>query len=334
MVKLLKKSNVSVRPFVTFKNWELQNVNPDYILLTEDECPIFTSYVPQSYVIDNCCTCSFDNCFPTISLALEVQPITSQSYIRDGENKSGFFYEVGDKYYSSASNPLNRDFTYKRLVYNTTKTLFYNDYQDPLYLFGIENYFGSGSNFEKRIIHNKIRTYNISNHVYGEKIQPHTFYINDFSDFDQAIYAKDDGLTNLTILNKLFNSYEKIEPNHIYSGSTQFYDPENDRFGYVVASWKDYILVGSPMDVESNTFGRSGAAHIFKWDSEENRYRFVRKFYSPYTRNGISQELYHDSSNTLLTEFNNILLLNDDYSLNDRFGKTLDVDSENAVIGA
>lgn len=329
-MKNLKRHNVNTHQFVTFKNWNIQNIYNSNILLTEDNCPLFTSYVPESYVVDNCCTCSYDLCFQTSSLCIEYQEYADQSYIRDGENKSGIFYEYSDKYYNSKDNPVNRDGTYKRVIYSTAKQLFYNDYENPLQLFGIENY---QDNKEKRILHEKIRLFNITNNVYGEKIQPTTVRIKDFSDFDQPVYITDDGFTNLKVTNKIFDNNQLISPNHIYDEPI-FYDSEHDRFGYVVSSWNNYILIGCPMDFESNNRSKNGTVHLYKWDDDTKKYRFLKKFDSLYSRNGISQELGHDSTNTLLTEFNNVLLINDSYSANNAFGKSICIDDEIVVIGA
>jgi hypothetical protein len=331
MIKPIPRSDVVVRPFTTFKNWSLQNQTYESFLTTENGCPLFTSYTTESGQ-----PCNVDPCFASYSLASEVQPVNADVTIQIGKNKSGLFYPVGDSYYNADNNPVNRDGTYQRLIYNSTKTLFYNDFDNPLELFGIQDY-DSGKEI-RNIPTASIIIANIKSQIFGDKIQPSAVVITDNSSIDQQVIMADDGYTNLIISNSILVNEQEVGAVVEITGSS-YYEPAHDRFGSSVSAWGGYVISGAPIDNDSFSFPKAGASYLYKFDSTQNSYRPIKKFYSPFSQNGFALETSYDDTNLLMTEIGFFLELNsgggnNGYSLNDQFGISVAIDSNTLAIGS
>ena len=328
MIKPIPKSDVVVRPFTTFKSWYLQNQTFDSVLLTEDGCPLFVNYTE-----DSGSNCGASSCFASSSLALEVQDVDTRVSVKEGQQLSGYFYPVGNAFYNSESNPTNRDGTYKRLVYNTTKNLFYNKFNNPLELFGIQDY-DSGKEI-RDITSDKIIVADISNGTYGERIQSGTVVISDNSSVDQQVTFRDDGYTNLIIDAGTLINVQQLGAEPEITGSS-YYEAAHDRFGRSVAAWNGYTIVGCPLDNESFSNPKAGSAYLYKYDPNQNKYRYIKKFYSPYSQNGFATEVGFDNDNLLMTELGFFLELDgaSGYSVNDNYGVAVDIDSNTLAIGS
>ena len=140
------------------------------------------------------------------NLALQQQEDDFVKYQR-GLNISGTFYQVGDQNYNSSSNPTNTDGTYMRLVYNTNKNLFYNTYNNPVQLWGVEN-FNLQSTY--RILTDVMDVFTIPRSYFGEKISPYSVKIID-NQFDSEYIIVDDGNQNLILSGSYFSMYQEIE---------------------------------------------------------------------------------------------------------------------------
>ena len=320
MLKPIPRSNVVVRPFTTFKNWTLQNQNYDSFLTTEDDCPLFIDYT-----IDVNMPCSASICYSSSSLALEAQTVNSQISIQDGEYIQGIFYPNRD--------PINRDGSYKRLVFNTIKTMFYNNFDNPLELFGIQDY---DSGLEKRAIWDSVIAGNISNQIYGERIQSGSVTIIDNSSVDQQVILHDDGYTNLIVTNNTLVTEQVIGAPPIEASSSAYYDPAHDRVGSSVSAWNGYVIAGAPMDAESFSEPKAGSAFLYKYDSSQNKYRSIKRFYSPFSQEGYATEVGFDDNNLLMTEIGNFLNLDgpDGWAVNDSFGEAVSINDGTLAIGA
>ena len=103
MIKQLTDSNITVRPFTTYKNWEIQS-------------------------IDSSSTNTFG----------ESTYFSNKITISEGISCSGIFYDSGSPYYNPETEPINANGEYKRITYSVTQAMFYNDYNNPLKRFGVE----------------------------------------------------------------------------------------------------------------------------------------------------------------------------------------------------
>lgn len=203
MIKSLNRDDVQVTPFVAKKLWNPTNIEAtDLILwmsgsLSGSISHIYIDYGDGTSVPTTSSTCD---------LALQQQEDNFVQYHR-GLNITGTFFPVGNQYYNSSSNPVNIDGTYMRLVYNTNKQLFYNTYDNPVQLWGVEN-FNLQSTY--RILTDVMDVFTIPKNYFGEKISPHSVIIIDSQD-DSTYLIKDDGNQNLILSGSYFSTYQEIE---------------------------------------------------------------------------------------------------------------------------
>src|ERR1035441_10441816 len=127
MIKHINHQNVSTTPFVATKARALSNIQNANTVILEPAGYTDGTNVSLDYV-------DYNGGNPIINrecdIALEQQGIDSISY-EEGIIGSGTF--------DSASDARNTDGTYKSLVHRTTKNSFYNSYQNPTEIFGVEH---------------------------------------------------------------------------------------------------------------------------------------------------------------------------------------------------
>jgi len=218
MIKDLKRYQIQLTPFQATKDWAVNNVDNDDLLLFEstgsdDGEPIDLEYIdynPDSALNNYNC-----------QIALEQQAADVISH-RDGEQLTGPFYPDSD--------PTNIDGTYQRSVYSQIRTSFYNTYRNPTQIFGIENIdFERGKT--KRRIAEKLRLFDVPRSVFGDKIIPSSVVIYDNS-LDNDYTITDDGYGNLQAGTNLFSKQQEIG------------DFDNDFAGGYSSVCDDYFLSG------------------------------------------------------------------------------------------
>jgi hypothetical protein len=324
MLKKINRSDVILRPFNTFKKWNLDTTNTDTILLTENGGEILTYKVTSS--------CTYVN---SGALSLQNQYWDSLLYSQEGLSIPGIFFDKNDPYYNAQSNPLNWNGTYKRITYSSLNKMFYSNLDNPLKMFGVE-YADESLTGQKEIrnINNRAVVLNIAQPAFGEKIRPSTVNIYDYSNHDDVYYIVDDGYTNLFLSGSYFSSFiQDIQP-PLNFDTQKFYDPTHERFGSSVSAYTNYVLVGCPMDSSSMAFPQAGAAFLYRIDPDTGNYRFIKKMFSPFTQNGFAEEQAWDSSNILMSEIGFYLLHEDEYSYLDKFGSTISINNDFIAIGA
>lgn len=92
--------------------------------------------------------------------------------------------------------------TYKRIIYDQTKNLFYNDSKDPTKLLGLEN-LDVILDGKKRVIYDRIKVVTIPQAYFGDKIMENSVEIIENSS-DQTYTVVDDGKGNLHVKEKVF----------------------------------------------------------------------------------------------------------------------------------
>lgn len=196
MIKDLKRYQIQLTPFQSTKDWAVNNVDNDDLLVFESTGSDDGEPIDLEYIDYNPDSASNNyNC----QIALEQQAADVISF-RDGEQLTGPFYPDSD--------PTNIDGTYQRSVYSQIKTSFYNTYRNPVELFGIENIdFERGKT--KRRIAEKLRLFYVPRSVFGDKIIPSSVTIYDNS-LDNNYTITDDGYGNLQAGTNLFSKQQEI----------------------------------------------------------------------------------------------------------------------------
>ena len=110
MLKTLTKFDTTTTPYIATKNWNLSNISNNDLVLAESGNSVAVESVKYHYTYIE--TSSF------CSLAKEDQSNDLAQY-REGIKISGLFYPDQDIQ--------NIDGTYKRVIYNQIKTMFYNN---------------------------------------------------------------------------------------------------------------------------------------------------------------------------------------------------------------
>ena len=94
-----------------------------------------------------------------------------------------------------------------RLVYSTNKQLFYNTYNNPTQLWGVENF---NLDTTYRILTDVMDVFTIPRIYFGEKISPYSVKIID-NQYDSNYVIVDDGNENLILSGSYFSTYQEIE---------------------------------------------------------------------------------------------------------------------------
>jgi hypothetical protein len=194
-------------PFITVKGWALSNTDPQELLLTEktgSEEPVALEYM--DYTVGD--TGSLNR---ECNIALEQQS-TDLAISEEGISGSGKFFPDREAINAKTGN-------FKRLVHDQTYRAFYNRYNNPLQIFGIDNIdFPLAKN--NRYLANKFLMFTIPRLIFGERITENTVVLYD-QNFDDNIIINDDGDGNLVAKENLFSKIQEVRDfgNFIFTGS-------------------------------------------------------------------------------------------------------------------
>ena len=209
MIKHINPQNILNSPFIAVKAHAASNTeNNDCILLEDGENCLALEYIDYNDGVPTLnCTCN---------IALEQQANDSLNC------QEGI---TGSRAFNSASDPRNFDGTYKSLVYRTIQNTFYNTYQNPVEIFGIENIDFPLSNTHRNIS-NQFRIFSIPPLQMGDKIHPQSVQIYDDL-LDDNVTIFDDGDQNLIAGYNLFSKVQEIRsypsgsnPQQIFPGTS------------------------------------------------------------------------------------------------------------------
>jgi len=181
MIKHINHQHFLTTPFVAAKSWHLYNRDPDDLAILE---PMGSDDTVALEYTDYSTDSPFTN--TECSIALEQQGSDFINY-QEGITGSGKFYPDIE--------PKNSDGTFKRLVHAQTKAAFYNKYNNPAKIFGVEFIdFPLGNTF--RDLSSVARLFNIPQRVFGERIIENSVRLNDIA-LDDNVEVTDDGYQNL-----------------------------------------------------------------------------------------------------------------------------------------
>jgi len=254
MIKHINPQNILNSPFVAVKSRALSNTDrTDYVLEEDDVTGIALEYIDYNDgdpILNTSC-----------NIALEQQATDTLGY------EEGV---TGSRFFNTASAPLNMDGTYKELVYRVIKNSFYNTYQNPTEIFGVENIDFPLSNTLRNLA-DQFRMFSIPQIQMGDKIRPQSLEFYD-NLLDDNVQIFDDGYQNLIAG---YNLFSKIQEVRIYpSGSNpQIIFPGTKSF---FCAYYDMLFVTNPTNISASvgtnvTFSVSGSGSprplFYQWFS-------------------------------------------------------------------
>ena len=217
MIKQLKKTDVMVSPFRANKARELFNVQNSSCLILEElsssieipETQVVLDYIDYTTgepLLNRCC-----------NIALEQQDEDIAIY---EEGISGSL-----KPYNPDVDSFNITGTSKLLLYNQMRQAFYNRYQNPTELFGMENIDLQLSK-TNRFLADDFRLFTIPRLTMGDRIQPGSIHFQDTA-FDDNVQIQDDSNGNLIAGDYLFSKIQEVRliGNQILPGSASYTCP-------------------------------------------------------------------------------------------------------------
>lgn len=227
MIKHINHQNFQTTPFFAAKNWHLFNVESDDLVILESTGSIDTVAMEfvDYFISGSSCSSSVNT---LCSIALEQQDSDRIIY-QEAITGSGTFFPD--------SEPINKDGSFKRLVHSEIKSTFYNKFNDPTKIFGLDYIdFPSGKTF--RQISDFVRIFTIPRIIFGERIIENTVQLVDTS-IDDNIEIVDDGYQNLIAKSNLFSKVQEVRSfgNIIMTGVT--FDSTVVTFDSTLITWDD-----------------------------------------------------------------------------------------------
>lgn len=195
MIKGITSNFIHTSPFITEKTWSLYNIDPEDLILIEltgSEEFIALEYLDYSSgsgSLNRVCNISLEQ--QSTDMAIPEEGISgSGKFLPDQEETN---YKTG---------------TYKRLLFDQIYRAFYNSYNNPLELFGMENIDFPLSN-TNRFIGNKFLMFTIPRLIFGERLKEQSICIYDHN-IDDNVEIVDDGEGNLIAYENLFSKIQEV----------------------------------------------------------------------------------------------------------------------------
>lgn len=204
MIKQIVSNHKVLSPVLAVKTWELDNRDPDDLVLLETYSASVATYnPPEEFVayeyVDFYSGSSVLN--RTCNIALEQQENDMVDY-EEGISGSGYF--------DPENEATNARGTYKRLVHDQVSKAFYNHYHNPLKLFGMEN-IDIPLSRTQRIIANEFLMFTIPRRIMGDKLVERSIYLAD-NLLDDNADITDDGYGNIIARENLFARIQEVRP--------------------------------------------------------------------------------------------------------------------------
>jgi hypothetical protein len=229
MIKFFKNQDIQITSFGITKPKIANSLFPDLILGTDDlyEFPLVIEYEDTNLNFNSKNTSgSFSNFYTYCELYTSnslnylgvnaFNPDEYPTFQKGLKYKTNYpFYTINDPNYNSSLNPVNTDGTYQGQVYNTTKNMYYNNYNNCYNIFGVD---GFNNSFVNLNLQDSFITYQLNVTQSGDRIRPLSININNQTG-DIVTSIKDDGNYNLYLSGSFFvdnfESYSKNTDNVI-----------------------------------------------------------------------------------------------------------------------
>lgn len=341
MIKNLRKSSITYTPFKAFKEWKFDSVNSSSAIpfSPREGIRVDGIFYPSQSIYYNA----------------EMEPTNS-----DGSYKRVIYNSIDLAFYRNDSDPL-KCFGVENFVHENS------DINGRIAVIQLgKDYWG------EKIVPNSVTITDYSNpdEIFVIKDDGNTnLYLQNktFASYDlvypkpfpyDAIYTNDDPNVYYNVVNGLksympresaielwknglgpvFLDQSKVTRNFTYL--THSYEPQNERFGTSVATYNDFILVGSPSDNETFSNHKSGRAFIYKINPENDRHDIIKHLYFDGSQASIiNDEANHHLISTELGDFilyenGNLCATGSTFVIKDGFGTSTAMTDNFAVVGA
>lgn len=203
MIKNLNRDDTQVTPFIATKTWNLQNIeNENLILWISGSQSGSLSHIYIDY--NDGLSAPITNSYCDLAL-LQQDPELKIKYQR-GVNGSITYFPLNSLHYDPVLQPVNNDGTFMSVVYRTNQQLFYNTYDNPTQIWGLENI---NLNSNNKLLTDAMDVFTLSRNQLGEKIVPNSILIQDNAgEIDYTIV--DDGNTNLILDGIYFSTFQRV----------------------------------------------------------------------------------------------------------------------------
>jgi hypothetical protein len=209
MIKQLGAFDIIVSPLIAETPQRLYNTINDGLVLLEPltgSAPLPDTFVSLDY----------------IDYVVNSQVNSDCNIALEQQEESTVIYEEGiynDGTFDPQSDARNLNNTYKKLVYSQIKSTFYNTYNNPFQIFGLEHidfYLGR----TERYISDQFRVFTIPQNMFGDRMVKQTVSLVD-NTMDDNVSIVDDGYCNLIASKNLFSKIQEVRNlgNLIFSGS-------------------------------------------------------------------------------------------------------------------
>ena len=221
MIKQIGKQNILFSPFIAEKQWSLSytNIN-DLILISSnlnnwENTDTIWEVDLDEWEIDSSTESEFSIALEYVDYTLDTPALNRECNIilEQQDNDIATFEEgiYGNGVFHPSIEAINiQTNTFKRSVYNQTKLSFYNDYKNPLQLFGMDNIDFPLSKTDL-FLTNKFLLVTIPQKVFGDKMKANTIELFDHS-IDDTVTIKDDNYGNLIASSNLFSKIQEVKP--------------------------------------------------------------------------------------------------------------------------
>lgn len=194
MIKPFKQNDIVNTKFTLSSDKEVNNISSNIVFGTDVNNNIFPIDI------------GFEQCNHNISGSCELISRTTNIAITPTLNDSNFkigkyidnkfpFYESDDKSYEPEKNPKNNDGTYQREIFNSVKSMYYNNQNNSYNIFGLNGFDLSKT---KLNLSNEFSLIDLKIQEAGDKILENSVVINNQSG-DLICQIIDDGNNNLLI---------------------------------------------------------------------------------------------------------------------------------------
>jgi hypothetical protein len=309
MIKQFSAGDITVRPFQTFKNWNVQSVVSGALDRYGYET-YFKSLVEINEGIKFQASFSInDPVNPSGKYKRVVYGTTDAMFYRNKNNPVELFgLEVAgaDPFTGKKEiRNLHERFTSMkiaqsrwgekikpntiRIVDNSNLHQTYNIFDD-----GLTNLYITGSYFNHNDLIQSVKTYPPP--AYWDTGSGQFTYTHPNGEVEilSVVTAKEYMALGLNV------DYTEESGSWKYntSGAIDIFEPSSEHFGESVDLWDRYLVVGSPMDYFNLSSSYHGYSALFKYDESRHAHRLMRRFHSPFSYEGIVDE-YGSNQDTI-----------------------------------
>ena len=199
MLKFFRKSDIVNTDFTVSTDKTADNIVGDLLAGTDSSGSVFSINI----LGEECDDSKSGSCNPNTFLsAVKTSPSELDISHQYGKyvHSSSVFYDVDDSSYNSGSNPVNKDGSYKRQVFNSVENMYYNDYNNAYNIFGFDGFDTSNTSLN---LSNEFVLLNLKTTDSGDRLRATSVVVKNQSG-DIVANLIDDGYHNLQLSGTYF----------------------------------------------------------------------------------------------------------------------------------